>query len=107
MTATKRKRNVISFGQEQTDLDTIDEGESHKTKAAELGSDRHRDRTNLITCKPKSLVSCNRKTTNNTEHAKLNEPLFLWFTQQRNKEITISGLIIYHNKKRCYLVSFS
>ncbi|KAG5328675.1 JERKL protein, partial [Acromyrmex charruanus] len=98
--APKRKKVCIPLETKLRALKRIDRGECHKKVAAKFGvgrvtvGDWIRNRAKLMAWKEKTKSSNERKAMKFTEHTKVEEALFLWFVQQREKGAPISGSIL-------------
>ncbi|XP_018403653.1 PREDICTED: jerky protein homolog-like [Cyphomyrmex costatus] len=98
--APKRKKVCIPLKTKLEALKRIDKGECHKKVAAKFGvgrvtvGDWIRNRAKLKAWTEKSKTPIERKAMKLTEHTKVEEALFLWFLQQREKGAPITGSIL-------------
>uniref|UniRef100_K7FY89 HTH CENPB-type domain-containing protein n=1 Tax=Pelodiscus sinensis TaxID=13735 RepID=K7FY89_PELSI len=104
MACEKRKKVVLSIEQKLEALKRIHKGESMLKITSELGGgetlgDWKRKRSELEKwCSDRSSDQSSglkdRKTMKKCEYEKVSEALFLWFTQQRDKGMPITGLTL-------------
>lgn len=100
--SSKRKRVVITIKQKLEAVRLVENGSLLRNVAADYGvgistvSDWVKSKSKLL---QHSSKIPNRKTMKPAEYEKINEALFLWFTQQRVKGMPLSGPIIQEKAK--------
>lgn len=100
--ASKRKRVVISFADKLAAIKQVEEGCLLKTVAANYGVGVSTV-SDWVKSKPKFLEQVvkngNRKTLKTSDFENVNEALFMWFTQQREKGMPLTGPLLQEKAK--------
>jgi hypothetical protein len=100
--ASKRKRVVISFAEKLAAVKQVEEGCLLKTVAANYGVGISTV-SDWVKSKPKFLEQAvknsDRKTLKKSDFEKVNEALFMWFTQQREKGMPLTGPLLQEKAK--------
>lgn len=100
--STKRKRVVVTIKEKLEAIRQVENGVLLQSVAANYGvgistvSEWVKSKSKLLEYSTKVP---NRKTMKRADHEKINEALFLWFTQQRDKGMPLSGPIIQDKAK--------
>jgi hypothetical protein len=103
MSSEKRKKVVVSMEQRLEALQRLDKGENIKKVAEEHGvarvtvGDWKKKRSEIekwCSARASNEGLKGRKTMKKCEYEKVSEALFLWFTQQREKGVPITGPLL-------------
>lgn len=100
--ATKRKRVVITFADKLAAIKEVEKGSLLKTVAANYGvgvstvSEWVKSKSKFL---EQAVKNPHRKTLKTSDFEKVGEALYLWFTQQREKGMPLTGPILQEKAK--------